>query len=257
MVTLLGNVGRAALGTFSRYVGGALERWDHIYVRGFDDSRRGAAPRAKHYVIAGMIADACGHAPRVLDVGCGFGTTYHLLRALGPRYQGIDASSRAVSRCRARFGGDPGCSFAVADFEHHELRGSFDAIVFDETMPIDRAREWVGQAIRHLSGPRAVIVVAQPSAILGALLRGACRDVLPPPHQRVAVRSGPLAALGSRTLVQAFTRLSTGIEAEDDRAGPPVSGIEGARPHEGVLRGLSRMSRPARSGTAPNRTRPR
>ena len=269
--TLSEAVGRAVRGAIERYVGGALWRWDSIYARGFDDGRRGAAPRAKHYVVAGIVADACGWAPRVLDVGSGFGTTYRLLRRLSPSYVGIDASSRAVERCRDRFRDDPGCSFEVAAFEDYEPADVFDAILVDEALqrfPRRAVPRLIDKAISLLRGPRSVLVISLSSPLRGSLLGAACRASLPEPHQRIAVQSGPLLVLGGRSTVQAFTNLRGAVEEE--RAAPPLSGVGTTpSPTSGVLGGpasrswngigldLGHTPRPARSATGPSRARQR
>lgn len=232
---------REAVGeAFGRYVEGALERWDHVHARGFDDARGAAALRGKHYVIAGLVADVAGRAPRVLEVGCGFGTTYRLLRKIGPTYVGIDASSRAVRRCRARWGDDPACVFDVATFDRCEIDGPFDVIILDEALQgfsLSLARSYVEKAIALLSGPRATLVIAVSTPIHGRLFWSACRSALPAPEQSIEVEGGVLG----RGVVRSFTDLV-------DHEAPPASGVASQ---------LSRRPRPARCATAPNRTRPR
>jgi SAM-dependent methyltransferase len=265
MDTTLGDaVGRAARGAMERYVGGALWRWDSIYARGFGDARAGAPPRAKHYVVAGIVADACGWAPRVLDVGAGFGTTYRLLRRLSPTYVGVEASSRAVARCRERFRDDAGASFEVGSFEDYDASGVFDAILLDEALqrfPRAAAPRLVDKAISWLRGPSSVLVISLSSPLRGSLLGAALQRSLPEPHQRIAVRSGPLAAIGGRSVVLSFTNLRG--EVEHERAAPPRSGVGTASISEPPASrvwdtlGLSRTLRPARSATGPSRTRQR
>lgn len=228
MATLRDVVGRELASAWNEYVTRAAERWDHIYARGFRETVGGAAQRARHYVIAGLVADLAGHAPRVLDVGCGFGTNYRLLRRLEPTYAGLDPSARAVRRCADRFGDEPFCSFEVADFEHHALRGAFDVIILNELFeqfPARSARAVVDKAIAHLSGPSGVLVISFANPLHAPLLWAACRDVLPEPLHRISVKGSPFALLGDRWSVHAYTSLKD--EVEDERPEPPVSGVDG------------------------------
>jgi 2-polyprenyl-3-methyl-5-hydroxy-6-metoxy-1,4-benzoquinol methylase len=228
MATLLDVLGRELANVWNAYVSDAVERWDHIYARGFGEAVDGASPRARHYVIAGIVADVAGHAPRVLDVGCGFGTTYRLLRRLEPTYEGIDRSARAVQRCRDHYGEGPCCSFEVADFERHAPRGTFDVVILNELLrivPLRRARAVVGKAIAHLSGPRGVLVISHDRPLDMPLVQAACREVLPEPLHRIGVQSRPRALLRGRWTVTAYTSLKD--EVEEERVGPPVSGVDG------------------------------
>ena len=225
MATALDVVVREIEDACNEYLSSAAERWDYIYARGSGEMLDGAT-RARHYVIAGLVADLAGHAPRVLDVGCGFGTTYRLLRRLEPIYEGLDLSRRAVQRCRDRFGDEPFCSFEVGDLERHAPSGTFDVIVLNEVLrrfPLLRARAVVDKAIAHLSGPRAVLVISLGHPLEGPLLWAACRAVLPEPLHRISVRGS--APFGDRWTVNAYTNLKD--EGDEERTGPPVSGVNG------------------------------
>jgi len=209
MPSLMDLVRREAKNAYNQYVENVAERWDDIYAQGFGEMLDGPGQRARHYVIAGMIAEACGAGPAVLDVGCGFGTTYGLLRAGEPRYVGIDLSARAIERCRARYGGDPGCSFVVAAFERYAPSHAFDVVILNEVLqyfPLGRQHEIVDKAISHLARPDGLLVVSlsgfAKSALLWTMLRW-----LPRPLHRVTVKSCPVALLGGRWVVKAYTDL--------------------------------------------------
>jgi len=210
MRKLLDLVRREAENVYNQYVENAAGRWDDIYARGFGEMLDGAGQRARHYVIAGMIADASFDAPAVLDVGCGLGTTYGLLRPRAPRYVGIDLSRRAIDRCRARYAGDPGCSFEVAAFERYAPGRRFDAVVLNEVLqyfPLGRQREIVDKAISHLAGPRGLLVISLAGFGKPTLLWAQLRR-LPPPLQRVTTKSCPIAVLGGRWVVKAYRDLA-------------------------------------------------
>jgi SAM-dependent methyltransferase len=195
MATVLDVLGREARVAVGEYVSSAAERWDHIYARGFGERLDGAGQRARHYVIAGLVADLCDPGPRVLDIGSGFGTTYRLLRRIEPVYHGVDVSSRAVQRCRDRYGDDPFCSFEVAAFERWEPDGTYDAVILNEVLhcfPIRRVRAILDKAIACLAGPRSVLVISMQRRLVGPLLWAACRTALPAPRQDIRVRKSPL-----------------------------------------------------------------
>lgn len=68
---------------------------------------------------------------RALDVGCGTGTNALWLTTQGFEVLGIDISSAAIERARAKAGtAAPDCRFATADFLSDTLAGPFD-LVFD------------------------------------------------------------------------------------------------------------------------------
>jgi SAM-dependent methyltransferase len=201
---------REAQNAWNMYIANAAERWDEIYARGFGEMLDGSGQRARHYVIAGIVADACGPAPAVLDVGCGFGTTYELLRLRSPCYVGIDLSRRAIERCREHFGGDRGASFEVAAFERYEPGRTFDAVILNEVLqyfPLRRRREVVERAIAHLAGPHGVLVVSL-SGLGKSLALWAGLRWLPRPSQRISIQSRPVALLGGRWVVKAYTDLA-------------------------------------------------
>ncbi|APR86985.1 hypothetical protein A7982_12334 [Minicystis rosea] len=228
MATVRGAVGRALEGLLTEYVADAADRWDHIYVRGLGEALDGATRRARHYVIAGLVADVSGHAPRVLDVGCGSGSLYRHLRRVDPIYQGIDPSSRAIQRCRERFAEDKHCSFEVASFDEYEPRGTFDVIILDDTflsLPMRRTRAVIDKAVAYLSGPESVLVISLSNPLKGPLLWAACRTALPEPLQRISVSARAIPLLGDRWTVKAYTHLKT--ESDEDPMAPPVSGVDG------------------------------
>ncbi|MGH8228611.1 MAG: class I SAM-dependent methyltransferase [Steroidobacteraceae bacterium] len=96
-----------------------------------------------------LVRDGDGSAERgrALDVGCGTGTHALWLAAQGFAVLGIDVSTVAIERARAKKGAAaPACRFTVADFLRDGVSGGpFDLIfdrgcfhLFDE--PEDRAR---------------------------------------------------------------------------------------------------------------------
>ncbi len=63
---------------------------------------------------------------RVLDVGCGYGTTSLAITQLGASVHGVDISTPMVAAARDRV---PQATFAVADAQTESLGGPYDAVV--------------------------------------------------------------------------------------------------------------------------------
>jgi tRNA (cmo5U34)-methyltransferase len=70
-------------------------------------------------------------AAAVLDLGAGTGLLAGLVRAAFPdtRLQLVDIAAAMLERARARFQGQSGVSFAVADYAEAELGGPWDLVV--------------------------------------------------------------------------------------------------------------------------------
>jgi SAM-dependent methyltransferase len=116
--------------------------WNEHYASGYLPWDSGEPdPALVDLVEAGTIPDG-----RALDVGCGTGTNALWLAARGFDVLGVDVSSLAIERARAKRGDSASaCRFAVRDFLDDPLEGPFDFVfdrgcfhVFDE--PEARAR---------------------------------------------------------------------------------------------------------------------
>lgn len=63
---------------------------------------------------------------RVLDVGCGYGTTAAAVAATGATVTGVDISSTMIDAARLRL---PTATFVVADAQTERITGEYDAVV--------------------------------------------------------------------------------------------------------------------------------
>ena len=120
---------RARRGMGRRY---PTERWEREYRAG--RWRRLDAPsELPHYLLVLGYAQQFHRAPAVLDVGCGHGRLFELLRRFPhSRYVGLDVSAEAV-RQASRMASER-AEFIVADFEEYVPPGRFDVIVFNESL---------------------------------------------------------------------------------------------------------------------------
>jgi|GEM_PF-1007227 len=105
---------------------------------------------------------------RVLDLGCGEGDNLARILeeglALGS-YIGLDSSSGALARARARFDGIPKVDFRRNDLDHDQLpTGEFDVIL--STWAVDQVADPYGLIVRALRqlryGGNAVILFTSP-----------------------------------------------------------------------------------------------
>lgn len=111
----------------------------------------------RYTVLVERILAAAPH-PAVLDIGCGNG---RLAQFLGPhspqRYVGLDLSPEGLRRARKL--ALPACEWIEADFEHWrpERGGSFDAVIFNES-------------IGYATDPRATVAAFAPFVRPGGAL---------------------------------------------------------------------------------------
>lgn len=104
-------------------------------------------------------AGAAGRDAAILDVGCGAGHLVGPLRRFGyTSYLGIDYAPAAVRAAEALE--DASTSFAVADFELWGVTGTYDVIIFNESLAYARRPAAVLRRFaRHLTG-RGMLVVS-------------------------------------------------------------------------------------------------
>jgi SAM-dependent methyltransferase len=105
-----------------------------------------------------LLGRLAGRA-RIVDLGCGDGTTAALLTAAGHEVHGIDASPALIALARERA---PGATFAVGSFVDAELPGERDAVL--------AVNEVLGYALDPRYGEATLDVVF--ARVAGALRRG-------------------------------------------------------------------------------------
>jgi 2-polyprenyl-3-methyl-5-hydroxy-6-metoxy-1,4-benzoquinol methylase len=111
------------------------EGWNAEYERGEYDRLVRTEQRHHHRLLAGLITDG-RQATKVLEIGCGEGVFLESLKShQGVTYLGVDISSVAIERARARFAKEIAAGtmrFEVGDGSAYPARENFDAIVFPE-----------------------------------------------------------------------------------------------------------------------------
>lgn len=206
---MLDAVRRESRDAWNKYIENRVESWEGLYAQGYAGMLDEPRQRARHYVIAGLLGDLAPRGASILDIGCGGGTTYRLLRGSRPAYVGVDLSENAIQHCRERYGRDPSCSFEVSSFERFAPERRFEVVLLNEVLyyfPATRARAMVEKAISHLAGPESLLVISMSNRAKGRLL-WALLHSLPPPLQRISVQRSAVAIFGGEWTVKAYSGL--------------------------------------------------
>ena len=167
----------------NKYIDNTSDSWDGVYRRNYAEKLNSTAQRARNHLISGMIADVSEEHSRILDVGCGVGTIYRLIRHHVVDYKGIDMSQIAIAQCARTFGTQPGVSFEVAQFENFESAPTFDVIVFNEVLyyfQLRHIRRAVRKAISLLKDEKSLLIISMSDNPKAKLIWFLCRDLLKP-----------------------------------------------------------------------------
>jgi 2-polyprenyl-3-methyl-5-hydroxy-6-metoxy-1,4-benzoquinol methylase len=190
---------------WNKYVHNDRRGWDTMYAANYAAKLESADQRARHWIVAGAIAELPMARPRVLDIGCGCGTTYACLRRRGVVYHGIDLAPAAVAAARAASAGDPDATFEVVDFERFAAEHGYDAVVLNEVLyyfPVQRVAGVIEKAFDLIGHPAGVLVVSMSDNLKARLAWRECRAV-PEPVRSVTLKA---RARSSRWTIAAFPR---------------------------------------------------
>lgn len=149
---------------FNKLIYNSRSNWEGMYESGLWSCLDSDNEKRRHFVIADVIRKAFPRGARVLDVGCGLGTLYGILREHGPfEYVGLDLSESAVQQGAAKFAGDARCSFLQADFEAYEPKRTFDVVVFNEVLyyfPVSHFEGVVRKGYSLLADEKSRLIVS-------------------------------------------------------------------------------------------------
>jgi len=101
---------------------------------------------------------------RVLDMACGEGYGSEVLARAAARVVGVDANPEAHQHARLRYS-RPGLEFERGMVEGYGEPGSFDAVVFLQTIEHVRDPEGVLAHFRRLLAPGGVVYVSTPNVL--------------------------------------------------------------------------------------------
>jgi SAM-dependent methyltransferase len=138
--------------------------WDADYHAGRWEVLDSAAQIAHYAVIAAYVGHFFPEPPRILDVGCGHGRLYQLLK-LRPfaSYVGFDLSDEAVRR--AAQDAPANARFETGDMEQWTSTEQFDVVLISDSLQYTRKPLEVLDRYRALLAPggRRIVCLAQGS----------------------------------------------------------------------------------------------
>lgn len=138
----------------------AVTQWDDEYAGGKWRKLDSAAQLGHYALIAGYVGHFFATPPSIVDVGCGHGRLYELLRRTPyRRYVGLDISPEAIRQATAAFARDD-TRFEVASFEAWRPDEPFDVVIFNESIyyakdPVRELERWV-----ELLAPGGMVVLS-------------------------------------------------------------------------------------------------
>lgn len=111
------------------------------------------AERARSVVI-GMYCRHFSPVGKILDVGCGLGTTVDFLNGIQKKkYLGLDISKEALKKAAKKK-----VSFQNIDFAEFETKTKFDIVIFNEVLYYMDEKRALGQALNILLKDGKVII---------------------------------------------------------------------------------------------------
>ncbi|OIN58152.1 class I SAM-dependent methyltransferase [Arsenicibacter rosenii] len=109
------------------------DRWNYQYDKGLWHGLKALDELGRFSVVVGYIKFLKPDQPDILEIGCGEGLLQQRLQQQNyGRFVGLDISDRAIDAARAD--ADPKCTYLVADMDRYTPEGTFDMIVFSESV---------------------------------------------------------------------------------------------------------------------------
>lgn len=119
--------------------------------------------RPRHYTIAGIIAEYIDEGGHILDVGCGYGTLFHLVSRFNINYTGIDFSKYVIRECENTFIKNDNCCFEAVAFENYKSSTLFNVIVLNEFLyyfPLKKINYIIEKAINNLINKKGILIIS-------------------------------------------------------------------------------------------------
>lgn len=134
------------------------DRWNYQYDKGLWEGLKGLNELARFSVIVGYIKYLKPGQPEILEIGCGEGLLQQRLQSPNyGRYVGSDISDSAIQNAQAQ--ADEKCTYLVADMDKYQPTGTFDLIIFNESIYYSRhPLETLQRFATHLKANGLLIV---------------------------------------------------------------------------------------------------
>lgn len=130
------------------------KRWEKEFFAGRWDYLDFTPAEQARSAIIGMLCRHYYPKGKILDVGCGLGTTTDFLNEeQKKKYLGIDISEEAIKKARKKK-----ATFQIIDFTNFKSSTKFDAIVFNEVLYYLDERAALKQVLNLLSNNGIVII---------------------------------------------------------------------------------------------------
>jgi 2-polyprenyl-3-methyl-5-hydroxy-6-metoxy-1,4-benzoquinol methylase len=206
---LFGFLQRESRNVWNKYVHNDVERWRKVYSQSYRDRLESCDQRSRHYLIAGAVRELLPTGAKILDVGCGCGTTCGMLSDY-PFYHGIDVAAAAIEACKKAFPERPD-AFEVADFETYEL-DAYDAVIFNEVLyyfPLRKLSRLVRKTLDSLQDNKSLLIVSMSKTLKSRLVWKKLESVGRP----IQATSLAARAIGSRWNVKVYQPLAESTAA--------------------------------------------
>jgi len=145
------------------FIGNRRNYWEDNYASGNWQYLKSDGEKPRHYAVAGIVHDRFPDGADMLDVGCGYGTLYPLVKPRISSYVGVDFAQAAIDECRVAFKEEARCRFEACAFEAFRTGQKFDVVVLNEILyyfPIEEVEGIFLQARGFLKDARSVLVIS-------------------------------------------------------------------------------------------------
>lgn len=159
----MGKLKRELINLKNLFIKNEQKDWELLYNDRSWEFLHSVEQRPRHYAIAGIIAEYTNEGGQILDVGCGYGTLFHLISRFNINYTGIDFSKYVIQECENNFIKKNNCSFEAVAFENYKSLALFDVIVLNEFLyyfPLKKINYIVEKAINILNNKNSILIVS-------------------------------------------------------------------------------------------------
>jgi SAM-dependent methyltransferase len=166
-----------------------------------------------HVPLFNAMLDAAGVAEgtRLLDAGCGGGTSSGLAAKRGAKVTALDASEGLIAHARKTF---PGPEYWVGDIEELPFEdGSFDAVIAANSVQYAGDLVTTLREIKRVAVPGGRVVAGlfgPPETVAFAHVFAALKEVMPPPPPD-AKKGGPFALSADGVLAGFFEQAGLSV----------------------------------------------